>query len=417
MIEITGILGNAVALTICCGVAFYYNDPDDLRRRLGVLACLKRLIQSIVLASILLVSLHSIVPDAGLDEGSVAASLLVLGVLLVPLRSVVFRQTVSSRERTERVLIVGASELTLRIINEIDLRPDLGYEIVGIIDDGGDARLERDGRLIGPLAGISRIVKETKAHRVIVALAERRGRLPIAELLDCQRHDVIVEDGVQAYERLTGTVPIQWIAPSQLLFASDFPRSRRYEPVAHACMRAVALMALIVTAPVLFVIGVMLKLQSRGPVLYVEECIGLLGRRFCLLAFRTIPQTRIGHWLRALRLDRLPQLINLVRGDIALIGPRPLSVSSDPLFASRIPYDVLRQRVRPGLTGWAQVRYRDSHDVDEVSSALRLDLYYVKHRCLSLDLRIFIDTVKMMRTTRGVRANAAAQRRLAPGRS
>ncbi len=87
------------------------------------------------------------------------------------------------------------------------------------------------------------------------------------------------------------------------------------------------------------------------------------------------------------------------------------------MFASRIPYDVLRQRVRPGLTGWAQVRYRDSHDVDEVSSALRLDLYYVKHRCLSLDLRIFIDTVKMMRTTRGVRANAAAQRRLAPGRS
>src|SRR5262245_48886884 len=323
MIEIVGILANTAVLAICCGVAFYYNDPDDLRLRLGVLACVKRLVQSIVLASILLVGLHSIFPDVSVDEGWGLASVLVLGMLLVPLRSVLFRDA-APRGTTERVLIVGASELTLRIINEIDRRPDLGYEIVGIIDDGGDARLAGDGRLIGPLAGILRIVKDTRASRVIVALAERRGRLPVAELLECQRRDVVIEDGVQAYERLSGTVPIQWIAPSQLLFAADFPHSRRYERLANACMRAIALVALIVAAPLLFVVAVTLKLQSRGPVLHVEECIGLLGRPFGLLAFRTTPRTRFGHWLRTLRLHRLPQLVNLVRGELALIGPRPL---------------------------------------------------------------------------------------------
>src|SRR5215470_2979714 len=366
MIEIADILASGAALAICCGVAFYYIDPDDLRRRLGVFACLKRLVQSIVLAAILLVGFQTIAPGANVAEGPVVAGLLLLGILLVPLRSVVFRGA-ESRGTTERVLIVGASELTLRIINEIDRRPDLGYEVVGIIDDGGDPRLARDGRLVGPLAGISRIIKDTKASRVIVALAERRGRLPVAELLDCQRRDVIVEDGVQAYERLSGTVPIQWIAPSQLLFASDFPRSRRYERIAHACMRGIALMALIAIAPLHIAIGAMLKLQSRGPILKAQECVGFLGRPFRLLTFRTTPQTRIAHWLRTLRLHRLPELINLARGELALIGPRPLSVSSDASFASGLPYEMLRHRVRPGLTGWAQVRNAEADSIDEAS--------------------------------------------------
>jgi lipopolysaccharide/colanic/teichoic acid biosynthesis glycosyltransferase len=350
MIEIAGILGTAAFLTICCGVAFYYSVVAFARRFGGA-----------------------------------------------------FRR----RGVTERVLLLGASPLTLRIINEIDRRPDLGYEIVGIIDDDGEARLAGDGRLLGPLAGISTIVAETKARRIIVALAERRGRLPVGELLDCQGHDVVVEDGVQAYERLSGTVPIQWVAPSQLLFSSEFPRSRRYERVAHACTRSLALVALMIAAPLLVVIGVAIKLQSRGPVLRVRRRTGLLGRPFGLLTFRTTPLTRFGQWLRALHLDRLPQLINLLCGDMALIGPRPRSISRTMSFSSRIPYYALRHRVRPGVTGWAQVRYGDTSD----------DLYYIKHRSFRLDLRILIDSLRMLQRSRDVRAEAAAQRRVAPGRS
>src|SRR5215469_7149478 len=159
MSEIAGILANTAALMICCGVAFYYNDPDDLRIRLGVAACLKRLGLAVALAPIVLTGLHAISPATRLNDGALMATVLLLAVLTVPLRSVVFNAR-RARGMTERILILGASELTLRIINEIDRRPGLGYEIVGIIDDSGDARLARDGRLIGPLADISRIVEE-----------------------------------------------------------------------------------------------------------------------------------------------------------------------------------------------------------------------------------------------------------------
>jgi lipopolysaccharide/colanic/teichoic acid biosynthesis glycosyltransferase len=348
MIEIAGILDTAALLIGCCGVAFY-------------------------------------------DSGGA-----------LPLRGAARR-----RVATERVLFLGASELTLRIINEIDRRPDLGYEIVGIIDDDGDARLGGDGRLVGPLAGISTIVADTKARRIIVALTERRGRLPVGELLDCQGQDVVVEDGVQAYERLSGTVPIQWVPPSQLLFSSEFPRSRRYECIAHACTRSLALLALLVTAPLLVVIGLTIMLQSRGPILCAQPRIGLSGRPFRLLTFRTTPLTRVGRWLRALRLDRLPQLVNLLRADMALIGPRPRSIPRTASFTSRIPYYALRHRVRPGVIGWAQLRDGDLND----------DLYYIKHRSLRLDLRILMESMKMLQRSRGVRADAAAQRRLVPGRS
>jgi lipopolysaccharide/colanic/teichoic acid biosynthesis glycosyltransferase len=406
MIEIAGILGKTAFLTICCGVAFYYNDPDDLRIRLGVGACARRLVQAIGLALILLAGLHTVFPDASTEGSGFVAGLLLVGVLIVPLRSVVFGAA-RRRGPAERVLLLGASELTLRILNEIDRRPDLGYEIVGIIDDDGDATLGGDGRLLGPLAGISAIVAETKARRIIVALAERRGRLPVGELLDCQGHDVVVEDGVHAYERLSGTVPMQWVPPSQLLFSSEFPRSRRYERVAHACTRLLALVALMATAPLFVVIGVAIKLQSRGPVLCVRQRVGLLGSPFRLRTFRTMPLTRVGRWLRALRLDRLPQLINLLRGDMALIGPRPRSVSSTVSFTSSIPYYALRHRVRPGVIGWAQLRDGDLND----------DLYYIKHRSLRLDLRILMESMKMLQRSRGVRADVAAQRRLVPGRS
>ena len=217
-IDVAGILGSAAILALGCGVAFYYNDLYDLRLTRGLAAFATRLIQSIGVAFILLAGFYTVFPDTRLAESAFLSSFLIVGLLLVPLRFAVYA-ALRSRPLVERVLILGASELTLRIIDEIDAQPHLGYEVVGIVDDGGGARLALDGRLIGPLAGFSKLVKETNARHIIVTLAERRGRLPVAELLECQAHDILVEDGVQAYERLTGKVPIQWVAPSQLLFS------------------------------------------------------------------------------------------------------------------------------------------------------------------------------------------------------
>jgi len=410
-IDVAGILGSAAILALGCGVAFYYNDLYDLRLTRGLAAFATRLIQSIGVAFILLAGFYTVFPDTRLAESAFLSSFLIVGLLLVPLRFAVYA-ALRSRPLVERVLILGASELTLRIIDEIDAQPHLGYEVVGIVDDGGGARLALDGRLIGPLAGFSKLVKETNARHIIVTLAERRGRLPVAELLECQAHDILVEDGVQAYERLTGKVPIQWVAPSQLLFSDEFRRPRRYDRIARAFMRLVALVGLMLAAPLLLIICAAIKLESRGPVLFVQERIGLFGRRFPLLKFRTmVPDprpssewardnatriTRVGKWLRKFRLDELPQFINILRGDMALIGPRPHPASNYGLFADRIPHYALRCRVRPGVTGWAQVRYGYANNLEEETEKMRFDLYYIKHLSFYLDLRILVDTVKIV---------------------
>ena len=424
-IDVAGMLGSAAVLALCCSVAFYYNDLYDLRVTRGLSVFVTRLVQSIGVAFILLAGFYTVFPDTRPAESAFVSSFIIVGLLLVPLRFAVFA-ALRSRPLVEPVLILGTSELTLRIIDEIDAQPHLGYEIVGIIDDGGSARLALDGRVIGPLAGFSKLVKETNARRIIVTLAERRGRLPVAELLECQARDIIVEDGVQAYERLTGKVPIQWVAPSQLLFSEDLRRPRRYDRVARAFMRLVALVGLVAISPLLLIICAAIKLESRGPILFVQERVGLFGRRFRLLKFRTMlpdPRpasewvrdnemriTRVGKWLRKFRLDELPQFINIVRGDMALIGPRPHPVSNYALFADRIPHYVLRCRVRPGVTGWAQVRYGYANNLEEETEKMRFDLYYIKHLSFYLDLRILIDTVKTVlfgrieRTTEEYRA-------------
>jgi len=193
--------------------------------------------------------------------------------VFVPLRAAT-DAGIRRRPFVERVLILGASELTLRIMDEIDAQPHLGYEVVGILDDNGSATLTLDGRVLGPLAGLSKFVDETGAHRVIIALAERRGRLPVAELLQCQSRDIVVEDGVDAFERLTGKVLIEWLAPSRLLFSEEFRRSRRYDRIARALTRFTALIGLVVTAPLLALIALAIKVESRGPVLFVQERIG-----------------------------------------------------------------------------------------------------------------------------------------------
>ena len=177
-------------------------------------------------------------------------------------------------------------------------------------------------------------------------------------------------------------------------------------------MRLVALVGLMLAAPLLLIICAAIKLESRGPVLFVQERIGLFGRRFPLLKFRTmVPDprpssewardnatriTRVGKWLRKFRLDELPQFINILRGDMALIGPRPHPASNYGLFADRIPHYALRCRVRPGVTGWAQVRYGYANNLEEETEKMRFDLYYIKHLSFYLDLRILVDTVKIV---------------------
>jgi exopolysaccharide biosynthesis polyprenyl glycosylphosphotransferase len=321
-------------------------------------------------------------------------------------------------KRVERILLLGGGALADQLVEAIESRPDR-RRVLGIVDDGG-ARSSDLG--LGTLSDLDRIVEGLRPDRVVVALASRRGQMPFKTLLRLRVDGIAVEDGVDCYERLTGKVPIEALRPTSLIFGKDVPPGRVGLATAWALNRPLAGMGLVLLAPLLTLIALAIKLDSRGPVLFVQPRVGRGGRSFRLIKFRTMRPasgmtsewvrdnhgrlTRVGRWLRRFRLDELPQLVNVAMGDMNLVGPRPHPVSNLSLLAlvarntpecgEQIPFYALRSLVRPGLTGWAQVRYRYANDLEEEIEKMRYDLYYIKHRSLWLDLRILLETVKIV---------------------
>jgi exopolysaccharide biosynthesis polyprenyl glycosylphosphotransferase len=327
-----------------------------------------------------------------------------LFVLFAALLSLVARRSAGA----SRVLILGGTPLARAIAAELAERHQARYRSVGLVDDPAD---------------VDAAIRTRRPDRIVVALADRRGRLPMRDLLDARVEGVVVEDGVECYERLTRKIAIEALTPSGLIASRAFRKSHLDLVFGHALSLLVAAAALVFLAPLFVAIAVLIKIDSPGPILFVHERIGLRGRRFPLLKFRTMRAadgptsewvrdnghriTRVGRWLRRYRLDELPQLINVLRGELNLVGPRPHPVSNFELFTREIPFYSLRGVVRPGLTGWAQVRQGYANSLEEETEKMRYDLYYIKHMSAWFDLWILLQTI---RTVAAGRESAAPQR-------
>lgn len=358
-------------------------------------------------------------PEAALGGNPLVTSLLVVVGFLLGLR---LRHGVRRRRRVgERVLILGGSPLARQVVEEIARRPYLGYVVVGVVDDAEN---------------LDRVIETTRPDRIVVALAERRGRLPLYPLLESRARGILVEDVVETYERLTGKLALEALSPSSVVFSRDFQTSRLQLMLSRALSLLASVIGSIVLAPVLGLIVLLIKLDSRGPVFFIQDRVGLAGRPFKLIKFRTMrpvirPKsewerdncdriTRVGKWLRRFRLDELPQLVNVLLGDMNLVGPRPHPVANLGLMilvarnlsevsGEAIPYYSLRCAVRPGITGWAQVRYGYANSLEEEMEKIRYDFYYLKHMSFWLDLRILSETVRSVFSGRGS-ADADARR-------
>lgn len=427
-IDVAAVLGQAFAFSLCFIVAFCYNDLYDLRilRSFGEFA--SRLPRSFGVTFILLAALYPLFPETQIADGPFVSSLLIsVGIiiaLLLPLRAV-FYGVMRSRLLIKRLLILGTTPLAHKLIEEIEAYPHCRYAIVGVVDDVmpfGEPPFRYP--LLGPLERLDKIIEEFRPDGIIVALAERRGRLPVRQLLEARVcSGIVVEDGVAAYERLTGKLAIESLTLSSLIFSKDFRKSRLVLAVRRGISVVVAVIGLVGLAPLFGLIALAIKLDSRGPVFFVQERVGLCGKRFKLIKFRTMHPanrttsewvrdngdriTRVGRWLRRFHLDELPQFVNILRGDMNLVGPRPHPVSNFELFLEKIPYYSLRSTARPGLTGWAQIRYGYANDLEEEIEKMRYDLYYIKHMSLWLDLRILFDTVKILLLGRESQASDA----------
>ncbi len=247
-----------------------------------------------------------------------------------------------------------------------------------------------------------------RTHRIVVALGTQRSRLPVDVLLDAKRRGIAVEDGQHCYERLTGKLALDQLQADDLLYSPHLCDRSLYAKLARLMSVAAALVGVIILAPLMALLSALIKWDSSGPVLFVQERIGKDGRTFPLMKFRTMRPTHrspsewvrdngdritaVGRWMRKYRLDELPQLFNVLRGDMNVIGPRPHPSSNYRLFLKQIPLYAFRTTVLPGITGWAQVRYGYANDLQEEIEKMRYDLYYIKHRSWRLDVEIVLRT-------------------------
>lgn len=319
----------------------------------------------------------------------------------------------------EGVLILGSSPIAAKLVEEFDARTDHKFRLIGAVDDSvNGSRTPGVTPLLGRLDQFAQIVAVMRPRRIVIAMSDRRGRIPEGPLLASRFQGVMVEDAVDFFERITGKLAIESLRPSSLILSegfrhADFRRSHLKEALRRGATVFFAAIGLLLVAPIVGLIALAIKLDSAGPVFFVHERVGRGGNPFGLIKFRTMRFhtgartsewvldnadriTRVGKWLRRFRIDEIPQLINVVRGEMDLVGPRPHPVSNYQLFLENIPYYGYRAMVRPGITGWAQVRYGYANDLQEETEKMRYDFYYIKHRCLRLDIRIVLETMAVL---------------------
>jgi len=354
------------------------------------------------------VNLDALFPTAPHGGSHLLASLIVIIGLLLG-RTVAYG--VRRRRRgIERVLVLGTSPPARWVVEEIERRRDLGWVVVDVVKDTGK---------------LGFAIETTRPARIVVGLGGTP-QLPFSLLLESRARGILVEGAVETYERLTGKLALEALPAGSVVFSHDFQPARVRLALTRQLSLVLGAFGLLVCLPLLAVIAVAIKLDSRGPVFFVQERVGRRGRTFRLVKFRTMHPvegthsewerdnsnriTRLGRWLRRYRLDELPQLVNVLRGEMNLVGPRPhpvtnltaLTRAAGSLHEHAIPYYSLRCTVRPGITGWAQVRYRYANSLEEEMEKVRYDLYYVKHISLWLDVYILFETVKAVFTGRGL---------------
>src|SRR6266550_2971235 len=379
-----------------CFVCFYFcdlynfEDPHDFGDLFG------RLCRALGWSALLLATTYVVFPTTIVRGNFVSHALMLLLVAVLLIRSVVYSMA-KRAPFSERVLIMGVGTLATVIADQIRTRPDLAVRLIGVLSDGGTATTLSAPRL-GRYDDVADVVRRHRPDRIIVAMPDRRSHLPVTQLLACRVRGVRIEDGPQVLERFTRRLAVESLTPSALIFGDGFRVTRAQLLVKRVMSVAIAIVALVLTAPFMAVVALGITLESRGPVFFVQERVGLHGRLFRLVKFRTM------------RVLDARETDNILRGDMSLVGPRPEMAENVATFSTVIPYYNLRHEVRPGLTGWAQVRAGYSMSVEEVTRKLCYDLYYIKHMCAQFDLRILFDTVKFVLS--GKRPGAGSARLL-----
>jgi sugar transferase (PEP-CTERM system associated) len=333
-----------------------------------------------------------------------------------------FRLLIRTGPFRERILFVGATPTAEQLIRELEANHP-GYEILGYVDDrpADQVALTNGFRILGTTGRLREIVTSTGVGTIVVCLTERRGTFPLQPILECKLRGIRIEDWPALYEKLTGKIVVQNLRPSWLVFSEGFQRTLLIRVAKRGIDLVLASAFLALGWPIFLLVAAAIRCDSPGPIFLRQERVGELGRLFTLLKFRTMVQdaeaqtgpvwaadrdpriTRVGSWLRKTRLDEIPQIWNVFTGEMSFIGPRPERPHFVAELQEKIPYYAERHSVKPGITGWAQVRYPYGSTVEDAEEKLQYDLYYVKNMSGFLDIDILLSTVRVVLFGKGAR--------------
>ena len=331
----------AFLIVACVQFSLYYFDLYDLKAFRSNIELGIRLLQSLGVSSILLAFLYYLFPFLIIGRGIFFISLGFMGVVIVSWR-IIYNHILKTRQLDQRIMIVGSGPLAKSIAKEIVERVDTGFKLIGFITDNPERVGEKlvNPSIIGDQSQILDIATKERVDRIIVALEERRGKFPDAQLLECKMRGIAIEEGIHFYEHLTGRLQVESLRPSFLIFSEGFKKSKLTMWTKRVTEFALSLIGLTLLSPFILVISLLIKIDSRGPVFYKQERVGETGKIFKLLKFRSMVEnaeangpvwaeqndkriTRVGRWMRKWRLDEIPQMFNVLKGDMSFVGPRP----------------------------------------------------------------------------------------------
>jgi len=381
------------------------NRREVLTRLVGVLGCI----------FVALAVLYYTFPEITLGGGVLFLGVLFMAII-VPLWRSFFFALNSSDRFAERAILYGDGPLAQPLIQEMSQRSELGVRIAAFVGSS----CPHAGIPSFSSVDLTELVKREGVHRVVITMGDRRGRLNVEELLKLKASGVQIQDGPEYYETVTGKIPLESLRLSWLLFSPGFhvPAGLRlYKRVFSVLLGA---LALVLTAPLMLIAAIAIKCDSKGPVIFKQRRVGEHGELFTVYKFRSMYEgsdklhlkpaehedprvTRVGYWLRRSRIDELPQLFNILKGDMAFVGPRPFVPEQEEECASQIPFYRERWLVKPGATGWAQINRGYNATLEDNREKLAYDLFYIKNVSIGLDLYILFATLKIVLLGKGGR--------------
>ncbi len=408
---------NIIIITLVCQVCIYFTDLYDMKNSISLKILGVKLVQSLIMASIFLGILYISFPELIIEPKIFVFGVTLMGALIFLIR-ILYSWVLKEGFFNQRIMILGSGELATKIIAEINERKDCGYEISYMVQNQTPKKfLDNSGMpVISKMdySNICEIAKEMGIRTIVVAIEEKRGHFPSAELLRCRIDGCEILDGNSFYEMLSGKLVVDQLYPSWLIFSNGFRKSIIKTILKRTLDIAMSLVMLIVFLPLMILVALIIKIDSRGPVFYSQERVGQKHKTYNIYKFRSMIDnaektcgpiyaceddyrvTRVGYYLRKLRIDEMPQLWNVLKGEMSFVGPRPERGVFVREYEKQIPYYLERFSIKPGITGWAQICFRYGADAEDTLEKLNYDLFYIKNMSILMDIMIIMKTIKIV---------------------